>query len=267
MIDKKKSVGIVLVTAVIMSVIRLFLIINNMEKSIYETDTYYLAQGPSVVAFTVASVLLVLVFALFAYMLGKGRVFRVEAKGNCIVVVSCVLAVLLVGAAVMYMLSFDEDTVPKALDVIVAALSILSAAVFISTCIYSNCSKSVYMLLGLLPILLSIFRLLSDFVSSNAAPLASSGGFHIVGLVAMMLYFLCENKSYHNQGSAALYLLFGYVAVFFLFVYAFPNLFMHCFGFFSFDNDACYSAVDLAVAVYIATRISNIKLETQKKIQ
>lgn len=119
--------------------------------------------------------------------------------------------------------------------------------------------------MALMPIILMIFRLLGDFLRTNATPLASSGGYHIMGLVAALIYFLCEGKSYALGGSAAVYLCAGYFSILLLLVYALPNVILHCFGVFSFDYYAGYSAVDLCISIYIWARMLNVKFDSDKE--
>ena len=112
----------------------------------------------------------------------------------------------------------------------------------------------------ILPIAFSAMRLVETFLESNAAPLASSGDYRIIGLASVLVYFLYEGKSYVTKNTAVIYYLSGYFSVFFLLVYSVPNLVLHCFGAFPFDSGAAYSVADLGICAYACSRMFRAKL-------
>ncbi len=264
MSNAKKQVGTALGIGLIMAAARTALITYNMEKNSVESDVYYLPDNAATVVFAIASVLFIALSVWFAYKLGKGKRVDVDQKSCSISTACIILTFVLIGAAVIYIFASAEEKISGgALQNIVVVLSFVSAAAFIVSAIRPPAledKKGIFALLTFAPLLLSVFRLLCDFINTSATPLASSGAYHISSLAVVLLYFLCEGKSFLSEGSAAMYFLFGNLSVFLLLIYAVPNLIMHCFGVFSFDFSAAYSAVDVALAIYIAVRMSTARI-------
>lgn len=266
MSTKKKQAGLVLGVGLILSAFRTALIAYTMEKNSVESDTYYLPDGHIwVTVFSVVSVVFALLIMLLALRSTK-RAVVLDHKGSA-GPASLVLGFLLIGASIIYAVSSEAAKLAGGgMMKIVIALAVLSAAAFIILGFRSNSadtSKSFLAVLSVFPIVFSAFRLLSDFIQTSATPLASSGAYHILGLSAVLLYFLAEGKSYVSDSSAKIYFLFGYLSVFFLLVYAVPNLILHCFGVFMFDYGAAFSAVDIGIAVYVSTRMMTAKIKKE----
>ncbi len=262
---RKKHIGLLLIVAAVLSVLRTVIVICGMEKNVYETDTYYLSDSIVNDIFTVIFVAALLVFLLIAVKIGKGCRFEFDLKNSSVSGASCMLGFFMFGAAFIYgyNMIFGGGTVTN-IGITIAVFSVLSG---ISLLLYALhvCSKKVFALFALMPIILSAVRLLGDFIRTSATPLASSGAYHISGLALALLYFYCEGKAFVNGGSAAVYLAMGYSSVLFLAVYSVPNLILHCFGAFTFDHYAMFSAVDLVAAGYIAARMSSANIISAKK--
>lgn len=262
---KTKLVSLVAVVSFAMAVIRTVIIQYDMEKNDIENETYYLPDNAEVVVFTAAAILFVLVFAFFGVYFGRGHKVTLCRSFGAVPAGSLVLAFSLIGAAIVYIAAILREGRESVtvIGVLILVTTLLSAVKFIISGVrYDKTLKNTYhALAAIAPILLCMLRLLGDFIRTSAAPLASSGAYHIVGLCASLIYFLTEGKSYVVKTSGAVFYGFGYLAVFFLLVYSVPNLFMHCFGFFEFDYYAAYSVVDIGLAIYIITRLSSARLD------
>lgn len=259
MASQKKHVGLALGIGLILAAVRSMIVYNLMEVNAYEKKTYYLPDCFSVNIFSTVCVALLLVFVLLAIKEGKGKGFVPENKCNAASPASCILAFMLLGAVVIYVFSLvEKDMDPTFLGMGILLFSVASAVWFLINGLRVVQNKTAAVM-ALMPVFLMIFRLLGDFLRTNATPLASSGGYHIMGLVAALIYFLCEGKNFAIGGSAAIYLCSGYLSIVLLLVYALPNVILHCFGVFSFDYYAGYSAVDFCIAIYIWARMINIK--------
>ncbi len=269
MCARKKRVALVSLVSLAMAVIRAVIIQYDMEKNEIDTDTYYLPDNLEVTAFTVAVFLFIALFTFCAIMLGRGRTVTLDRSFGAVPAGSLVLAFSLIGAAIVYIAFLVRDGWENhtVIGLLILVTTLLSAAKFIVSGVrYDKKLKNSYhALAAIAPIVLCVLRLLGDFIRSSAAPLASSGAYRIVGLCAVLIYFLSEGKSYVAKTSGAVYYAFGYMSVFFLLIYAIPNLFAHCFGFFEFDYYAAYSVVDLGLAVYIISRLSSAKLTENDK--
>ena len=267
---RSKLVWLVALVSFGMAVLRTVIIQYDMEKNGFETETYYLPDNPEVLVFTVATVVFTLLFTFCAVFYCRGQSVTLSRSFGAAPAGSLVLAFALLGAAIVYIAQiaregFDEVTF---IGVLVLLTTLLSAAKFaVSGVCYNKTLKNTYhALAAIAPIVLCLLRLLGDFIRSSAAPLASSGAYHIVGLCASLIYFLTEGKTYVVRISGAVLYAFGYLAVFFLLVYSVPNLYLHCFGSFEFDYYAAYSVVDIGIAIYILTRLSSARVSKKELI-
>ncbi len=262
---RKKHIGLLLIIAAVLSVFRTILVIYGMEKNVYETDTYYLSNSIANDIFAVLFVLALLVFLFIAVKAGKSCRFEFDYKNSSVSGAASMLGFFMFGGAFIY--GYNVIAGGGRATNIGIAIGVLSVLSGISFLFYALrvCSKNVFALLGLAPIILLAVRLLGDFIRTSATPLASSGAYHISGLAFALLYFYCEGKAFVNGGSAAVYLSFGYLSVLFLAVYSVPNLILHCFGAFTFNHYAMFSAIDLVSAGYIAARMSSANLISAKK--
>ncbi len=261
---RKKYIGCLILFSTVIAVFRATVVIFNMESQ--HTHSYYLRDNFQTVSFTVVAVISLIALALLAVYVGKGKRVYCDSKSNEVVASSCMLAFMLLGTVIVYIVSAInqsnvENTVMEELSVALAGAS----AVAILIISLGKCKSEVMAWLTLVPFFWVVLRLLNDFMNTNSAPLSSSGAYHILSLVALVLYFLCEGKGFINKSSAVMYYLFGYISVFLLLVYSLPNLLIHCLGFFAFDYYATLSPLDLVVAGYICTRLASAKI-TDKEI-
>ena len=262
--SQKLRVVAVVVISIVMAFLRTVIVTLNMEKNVISNDTYYLPDKAEITAFTVICVVFVLLFLYSGIALGRKKVIHLERSLGAMPAASLILAFSLIGAALFYVgvliRGGYEFTV---FEFILAILTLLSAIKFLISGLNYNKklkNESYHAAAALIPIVFSAVRILSDFINTSAAPLASSGAYHIIGLVAVLLYFLSEGKSYIAETSAAPFNSFGYLSIFFLLVYSIPNFFLHCFGTFFFDFKSAFSVVDFGLVVYIAARLSSAQI-------
>ncbi len=261
----KKRVGLVLLLSIILAAFRTVVVIFNMEKNSYEKDTYYLLDNAMSNAFLVLFFISLAVGAVIAVLVGKGKKAIPDQKSDVVSAASCMLAFILLGTVIIYVVNYVmSGEFDGGLSLVIALLSVLSAIAFLMTG-FKVYSENLLGVMALLPMALTVFRILNDFINSNSAPFASSGAYHITSLAVLLLYFLCEGKAFINKGSAALYYLFGYGAAILLAVYAMPNLLLHCFGIFNFDYNASLSVADILTVAYIFARLSSAKLVPAKE--
>lgn len=262
---QKKLVGLVLPLSVVMAVLRTVLINSKMEKAQAFSD-YYLPKTFSTNAFTVGAFACIGLFAVLALLACKGKRAVPDKKNSTVSAASCMLAFIQFGTVIIFVITYAASPFEiTGLQFITLLLSVLSGGVFLASAV-KFFNEKVLAAFALCPMFLSVFRLLHDFISTNAAPLANSGAYHITGLVALMLFFLCLGKAYVSKGSAALYYFFGYIAVFLLLVYAVPDLILNCFVVsFSFGYESALSVADIVIAVYICTNLATTDLVVAKK--
>lgn len=267
--SQKIRVGTVVIISLIMAALRTFIVACYMEKTAIASDTYYLSDNSIVLAFTTVSILFSLVFIYLGFASGRGKTVHLERSHGAVPASALILAFALFGATLFYAVSLIRK--PEEFNIFefaVLSAALLSAIKFVISGLNYNKklkNENAHAAAALVPILLSALRILTDFINTSSAPTASSGAYHIVGLVAVLLYFLSEGKSYVIETSAAAFNSFGFVSIFYLLVYSLPHLVLHCFGTFSFDISAAFSVVDLGLVVYIAARLSSSKIEPKKQ--
>lgn len=259
--SQKTRIASVVLISVVMAALRTVVIAMNMESNV--EDSYYLPESLEVTAFSVVTAIFMLLFISLAYSFSKKQTFKLERSFTAVPAGSLILAfsVIFAVATQINMIFKAETLAIPVLELIALAFAALSAVKFLwsGLCYNKKVKDSTHAIAALVPIFFSVFRLLSDFVRSSAAPMASSGSYHLIGLVAVLLYFMAEGRSYVGEYSAVSYYAFGYIAIYFLLVYALPNILLHCFVF-CFDQIAAYSVVDVGLAIYIASRLSSAQL-------
>ncbi len=256
---QNKHIGKLLIISVAMALFRTTIIIFNMETDL--NDSYYLRYNYQTLTFAVAAAVCFAVLTALAIYSGKGKRVVLNNQSNVVFVTSCMLSFMIVGVAVIYASShfmglLDSETT---LDILAVVFAVISAVAIITSRLY-RFSAEINSVFALAPLFWTVLRLINDFMKTNTSPLSASGAYHILSLIFLVMYFMCRGKAFLSKGSAALYLVFGYCAVFFLSVYALPNLVMHCLGFFVFDYEASLSAVDMVIAAYVVAGMTSSEL-------
>lgn len=246
-----------------MSVLRVIIILGNIEQDTLDTSTYFLDENASVYSFAGVTFLFIVLFFFMALKLGRKRSCALSKKCSSCAISSLVCGFALLGEAVIYLVSLLSDgSEPKWLGIAVLVFSVGSVIYFFYSGFHSQSrgNENLLAFAALMPILLSVFRLLSDFVRQSAIPLASSNAYHILSIIALMLFFLCEGKTLSGSGGAFTTSFFGYCAIFLLLVYALPNLFLHSYWLYAFDYLAAFSVVDVCFAVYVGARLHSLEI-------
>ncbi len=257
---RKSSVGIMLALGLILSSARTILVSMNIEiDNIYQDDSYFLPHLLSFKVFGVAVILAVLIGLYLAVLCGKGKKTQLDNKSFVVSASSCILAFILFGAVVVFFSSFRDSYIrPERLELLTVLLAFASGVVLLINGIKVNTNEFIAKC-SVLPLAFSVVRLIEEFVRSSASPLASSGAYHIMGITAVMMFFLCESKAFLGLGSTGFYYFYGFSAMILLLVYAVPNVVLPCFSPFNFNFHTMFSVVDIFTVIYIATRLSTIR--------
>ncbi len=255
-------------TSLVMAVLRSFVVARYMEKNVFSNDTYYLADTLLVRAFTVAAIVVVILFAVVPVVFTRKKGSLLLERGSA-PIGSLVASFSLFGASMlMVAMAFSGKGAFDASSVLMLALMIGTAVKFFVLGMQSSFTRkcgAVDAMATLFPIVFSGVRLVEVFLSTNASPLASSGAYHILGLASAMLFFLYEGKSCIRRTSGTAFTVFACCATFFLFVFSVPNILLHCFGTFDFDMYAAFSVVDLGLGIYIIARLASAKHTLENK--
>jgi hypothetical protein len=278
---RKKNVLLVVMISVIMAILRTVIVSANLEKNSGNADIYYLPENFVVIAFAVASAILLLAFLVSAFKFGR-KTIEPDDISTPSSIGSLIASFALLGATIAYSFVFGEsqkgpeffangmpqrDFVnlqqPSMLEIFVVAFAVASALKFLLIGIRNHKSaklrSSSVAVLSLFPIAFAALRLLNDFIATSAIPFASSNAYHMVSLIALLLFFLTEGKAYVSESKAFLPDFYGYTAIFMLSVYSIPNLVLSSFGTLTFDIDAAFSIADIGFAVYVITKLYSSK--------
>ena len=278
---RKRNVLLVTVISVVMAILRTLLVSVNLEKNSGNADIYYLPENFAVIAFAVASAILLLAFLVSAFKFGRKTV-ELDDASIASSVGSLIASFALIGTTIAYSFVFDarqkdpdffangihgrdmvDSQEPSVLEIFVIAFAVASALKFLLIGIRNHriakLKPSSVSILTLFPIIFSALRLLYDFVETSAIPFASSNAYHMVSLIAVLLFFLTEGKAYVSESKAVLTDFYGYTAIFMLSVFAIPNFILHVFGTLTFDIDAAFSIADTGIAVYVITKLYSSK--------
>lgn len=150
-------------------------------------------------------------------------------------------------------------------SLLMKALALLSAAYFLVSAAWMELPKrkSLHLLCSMAPILFCALRILNTFINNSTLPLAFSGGYRILGMIAMMLFFLNEGKLLTGAGKTSAYLFCGYVSVLFCAAYDLPVL-LYGMKTGASGPDAVHSLLSVALTIYILTRLASLPVRRKK---
>lgn len=178
------------------------------------------------------------------------------------------LLLLVCAAFSVYCHSFAPLTerlaVPNATVLFLAILfSLLGALYFLLSAFAPSlfANRGVRLLWAMAPVLYCAFRILSDFIATGTMPLANGGGYHILGMIATMLFLLSEAKLIAKKGKPFAYLACGQIAIILNAAYNIPL-------FVSPENasalDLLHGAMFLMFSLYIAFRLLTLPRAEQQ---
>ena len=284
--NNKKSLLTVLAVSIIMSIMRTVVILDNIESKNITSDIYFLDESASVISFAIVTLVFVVLFFAIAFRSGRKRACSFPANTLSVNVASIICSFALLGESIIYLIfvlgknpsfgTIDVSTFNHSgLDVAVIIFSLISAIYFFYVGFAGHSSNNNLLAIGaLMPIFTAVFRLLADFVRQSTTPLASSGAYNILSIIALMLFLLAEGKTIAGVGSAFMVTFTGYSSILLLMTYSLPNLLIHSFWFPSFNYITAFSIVDLCFVIYVSIRLftlktgeagSLVKLENAKK--
>ena len=117
--------------------------------------------------------------------------------------------------------------------------------------------KTLHLLLTLPPIFYCAMRVLNTFINSSTLPLAVTGGYRVLGLIAAMLFFLNEGKLLLGMKTSTAYQFTGFTAAIFCAAYDLPIL-VQGIREGGFGPNAAYSLLTIGLVAYILTRIATL---------
>ncbi len=282
---RKQTVLFVAAVSFVMAILRTFIVSVNLEKNSDSADIYYLPDNFVVLFFSIASVVLVLAFFVSAFK-NRNHPIKFDDMQTASSIGSLLAAFLTFGTVIAYFFTYsDEKSAPiftangapnrnvtniqdnTIIETLVVAFAVACALKFLISGLKNHKDNKLgdkaVAVLTLFPIFFSALRLLDDFIQTSAIPFASSNGYHMVSLVAVLLFFLVEGKSYVFDSKSLLPEFFGYTAIFTLLVFAIPDVVLHSFGTFAFDSNTAFALTDIGFAIYITLRLHSAKAVTE----
>ena len=124
--------------------------------------------------------------------------------------------------------------------------------------------RSLHLLLAMAPIFFCGMRILNTFIINRTLPLANGGGYRILGMIFMMLFFVQEGKLLVGCRNASAYLVTGYLSALFCAAYDLPLLLYQIQGG-SGGTQAVYSLLSVGLNAYILIRAATVPATTPPK--
>ncbi len=118
--------------------------------------------------------------------------------------------------------------------------------------------QNLFGILSVVPVLGLAVRLVLDYLIQNVNVHGDMYRFHLLAICAMILFAINESRFIVDKAAPALYVFFGLTASMFIMTYAIPTLVLAFKGYSTFDENAVFCLVDVAVAVYIYIRLFTV---------
>lgn len=123
--------------------------------------------------------------------------------------------------------------------------------------------KTLHLMLSISPIVYCAMRVLNTFINSSTLPVAVTGGYRVIGLIAAMLFFLNEGKLLLGVKTSTAYQFTGYTAAIFCAAYDVPLL-VYGLRNGGFDMSTAYTLLTIGLVAYILTRIATLPARTKQ---
>ncbi len=267
-----KKYGIFLISTicvtVALAVARIIIIVNSIEVDdrSYQmaNGLYYLDDNAASTIFVVACTLAALGFLVGAMGFTRGIKGIPNEDSPNFLFASALLGFMYLTMGVYYfyrvvIMQAEYSTGFK----LVVVLTFVTAAYFLTISSHRIRArlKRYIPLLSLLAVILTAARLLYDFIDRSLTVTASSYGYHLLGLAALMLFLCCEGRYIVGCRRKRLYVALGLIAAMLLAVYCIPALFLALFYPKQFTDVTLYCVADIITAIYIYTRLFSMVTE------
>lgn len=254
--------------AVALAVARLIIIMNNIEvASLENSDGLYYLEGTVAPAVFVCICLAAAIgFFAGAVILGGRIKFSFNGENPSVTFASALTGLMLVTLALYYAyrMLFEKVQYNWAFSAIIV-LTVLSAAYFltVSSKRAGKRLRRIMPLFSMVPVVLTAARLLFDFVDRSLTVTASSYGYHLMGLVSLMLFLCCEGRFTVGYRRKRIYIALGLITGMLLLIYSLPALYLALFWPLKFTDVTVYCVADLIITVYIFCRLFSAAKEQE----
>lgn len=260
--QKRIIMSIVIILSLALSVYRVLVIQNNIDVSpTAEDENYYLKDSNETVAFAVITVVALVLFSFCAFFLRKKMRNEIETAEPSVIFTSSLSGFLIIGCVFYYFFYFVNDTTQFSffISAIIVTALISSVYFLLNASGKAESRRKVTAWFSIAPIACYALRLLNEFMKRGTSHYPSSSVYLLLSIIAFMLFFLAEGKFKAGSGSVMLYMLFGFLSIQLSLTYALPTLYLSAFWVFPTNSEMLYSAVDLTVTMYIASRLFQLK--------
>lgn len=249
-----------LAVALIMSVARLIIIVNNIEvSSLTDVNGLYYIEGTNapVVFAVLCGVVALALFVGSVVFTGKLKCCE-NFESPAVSFASAILGLILFTLVVYYVFfaTIREFDYTSGFWIILV-LSVISAAYFL--CLSSRRAREklgfMLPLFSMMPVFLTAARLLVNFIAHNLTVNASSYSYHFLGLAVLMLFFCCEGRFTVGYRRKRIYVALALISALLLSIYCIPALYLSLFWPLGFTDTTVYCLADFVAVIYIYCRL------------
>ena len=248
------SIAVILV----FSIVRISLVKSNVTLPSGSNPIYTVANNASTQTFSIAAIVILCVFAAFAFFgMKKSCSGCVSYDDSPTIFFSALIGFMGTATAILYV--YNLMTKRLKIDLLDAAVVI--AMVLISVYFFYTSSRAkkqgsgVYITLSFFPVIYSALRVMEIFIPARESAADSTVLFRLFGLAFMMLFFVSELKAANGSINRKMTVFFGLSAIFLNFMYQVPDIALSAFWLLKFSINSIFTAVDMFISLYIFARL------------
>lgn len=256
-------ISVSLFVTLVLSVARVLLIKNHIEVNTLDNkDCLYYFDGTSApTAFAFVCCTAALLFFIGAAVFAGKINGKLVSDSPFVVFASALTGMMLFTLVIYYIyrMVFEKQEYDTGFLVIIL-LSVLSSGYFLLVSSHRARARASKILpvFSMVPVFLVAVRLLYDFVDRSLTVTASSYGYHLLSLAALMLFLCCEGRYTVGYRRKRIYVALGLITNMLILVYCVPAVFLALFWPVSFTDITVYCLADLVIAVYIYCRLYSL---------
>ena len=244
----------------LLSIVRIWVMEKNIEINDISTgNVYFIEKNIETISFAVFSVCFTLAFIVLGIYLGKKANTMIDFENSPVVFSSALCGFMLLAIGLYYSYQYITTDRVGLGKFIVCLMMIAASVMFLYLSISKNGMKRTSLpVMRIIVCVYAIVRLVVDFIEQNSLPSNSALVFHILSLICFMLFMTYEGKSDFGEASMRFYLISGYLCVFFMMIFALPNLILTLGDYSMIDSYVLFSANDIVIAFYVFTRVYSV---------
>ncbi len=269
---KKKSVyyslvAFSLVAALIIGTLLAATVISSSTADDIALYGYKLGTGYTVVLVMIAVCLVAFAACTFVLKENFKKSFNNNSPSASYAKMLVALAVI---AYIIYSFVNPDNTVKAGNSVwytVLKVLSALSALYLLASALFAEkIKKDVLAVASLLPVIALVAKVILDYLIQNVGIHGDLYHYHLLSLCAFVLFAVNESRFLIDKGIPSLYVFFGMTSAVFTMVYALTNLALVIKGYRTWDMNAVYCLVDLALVAYVYIRLYNVEWRNKQEV-